>query len=368
MGQPHSGKTEMANAIMAELVASGVTVAYLNGNQLRQQFNDFDYTNSWDRQLNRIKQFIYESAADVVVVDFMHPLRRAHYELVPNMVIWMGSTVANPNQPLYFSINAPALESDMVVETPANILVKSKEAVAAYLAAIEMHRDENYANQIFAQHNNKWLVTSPGRCGGTLLTDMVKHMYARMGVTLAVYIPFTGPGTKTKLETNALVHTHTLTEIDALLGQATSHIILTRDMVATAISQCIAAETTVWHQYNHYKNLQFIDNTTIVNKPPSVQIDINMLLSHYKDRVNFYTNMAQRITPITKIIDYSTFSNNMHDILPILGFKYTNPLSSIRLPIKNEDNSTRIINYDEVLNAVSGWPRNPAEICSAYAI
>ena len=70
-GLPGSGKSTIANKIFQKLESSIV----LNGDQLRKEFNDWDFTlNGRLRQANRMKKIADESTKQWVILDFICPL------------------------------------------------------------------------------------------------------------------------------------------------------------------------------------------------------------------------------------------------------------------------------------------------------
>ena len=70
-GLPGSGKSTIANKIFQKLESSIV----LNGDQLRKEFNDWDFTlDGRLRQANRMKKIADESTKQWVILDFICPL------------------------------------------------------------------------------------------------------------------------------------------------------------------------------------------------------------------------------------------------------------------------------------------------------
>ena len=154
MGQPHSGKTEMAFAIMKQLLKHGHTADYLNGNELRKNANDFDYTAAGQiRQSLRINELLYKSESDFVIVDLIHPLRRAYSELPPALVIWMGATTAICESQFQF-VN-PIGIVDWCIEAESDIAAQSIDIINKFLLEQESCLSDNTANKEFITTNNK---------------------------------------------------------------------------------------------------------------------------------------------------------------------------------------------------------------------
>jgi len=96
MGLPGSGKTTLAESIAHEL-----DCLHLNADQVREQFNDWDFTKEGRlRQARRIKNLADE--ADLAICDFVCPLPEMREIFDADIVIWMDtikeSRFSNTNQ------------------------------------------------------------------------------------------------------------------------------------------------------------------------------------------------------------------------------------------------------------------------------
>ena len=89
MGLPGAGKTYLATALKKYIennsdfynttaetfVASGATVEWFNADDVRKQFNDWDFSHEGRiRQSHRMRELADASSADFVIADFVAPL------------------------------------------------------------------------------------------------------------------------------------------------------------------------------------------------------------------------------------------------------------------------------------------------------
>ena len=75
MGLPGSGKTALANNLKAELMAADKIVSWFNADDVRKQFNDWDFSDEGRvRQAGRMKILAGLSLAEFAICDFVAPL------------------------------------------------------------------------------------------------------------------------------------------------------------------------------------------------------------------------------------------------------------------------------------------------------
>jgi adenylylsulfate kinase len=103
MGLPGSGKTTLAQALQNKFVELGRTADWHNADQIREQHNDWDFTDAGRlRQAQRMKQLADTSESDFVICDFVAPTQQLRDEFVADYVIWMDtiteSRFADTNQ------------------------------------------------------------------------------------------------------------------------------------------------------------------------------------------------------------------------------------------------------------------------------
>lgn len=88
MGLPGSGKTYLANEVKKLLP----DVMHLNGDVVRQKFNDWDFSPEGRiRQANRMRTLASESTNEYVVIDFICPLPQMRDIISPDMIVWVDT-------------------------------------------------------------------------------------------------------------------------------------------------------------------------------------------------------------------------------------------------------------------------------------
>lgn len=91
MGLPGSGKTTLARTITNELAKSS-TVLWLNADEVRHKYHDWDFTNSGRlRQAQRFYNMAEESICGYVVCDFVAPMPASRGIYAPDYTIWMNT-------------------------------------------------------------------------------------------------------------------------------------------------------------------------------------------------------------------------------------------------------------------------------------
>lgn len=92
MGLPGSGKTYLANELKSNLESSGYSVTWYNADQVREQYNDWDFSRVGRiRQSIRMKELALESKTDYVICDFVAPLEEMRIEFDADWTIWMDT-------------------------------------------------------------------------------------------------------------------------------------------------------------------------------------------------------------------------------------------------------------------------------------
>lgn len=92
MGLPGSGKTTLANKLKQDITQHGKTIDYFNADQVRQQYNDWDFTlEGRIRQGNRMKDLAVKSESDFVICDFIAPLPETQNLFSNDVIIWMAT-------------------------------------------------------------------------------------------------------------------------------------------------------------------------------------------------------------------------------------------------------------------------------------
>lgn len=93
MGLPGSGKTYLAQFVLEHLQNAGCRVGWLNADDVRQKFNDWDFSHEGRiRQSKRMRQMAEEMVdMDYVICDFVAPLVEMRNNFKADWTIWMDT-------------------------------------------------------------------------------------------------------------------------------------------------------------------------------------------------------------------------------------------------------------------------------------
>ena len=92
MGLPGSGKTFLATALKKYLEKEGKTVTWFNADQVRKDFNDWDFTpNGRIRQSNRMYELAESVDTDFVICDFVAPLVEMRNNFKSDWTVWVDT-------------------------------------------------------------------------------------------------------------------------------------------------------------------------------------------------------------------------------------------------------------------------------------
>jgi adenylylsulfate kinase len=92
MGLPAAGKTYLANELKQYLSNHNVTVDWFNADEVRKQFNDWDFTHEGRlRQATRMRDLAAQSNADFVICDFVAPLEEMRESFSADWTIWINT-------------------------------------------------------------------------------------------------------------------------------------------------------------------------------------------------------------------------------------------------------------------------------------
>jgi len=92
MGLPGAGKTTLALQIKHKLQQKGPSVAWLNADQVREQFNDWDFSTAGRiRQSVRMREMADASGTDYVICDFVCPLPEMRNNFQAHWRIWVDT-------------------------------------------------------------------------------------------------------------------------------------------------------------------------------------------------------------------------------------------------------------------------------------
>ena len=92
MGLPGAGKTMLANELVKELVNSNYIVKWINADDVRREFNDWDFSQEGRiRQAQRMKSIASTFDCDFVICDFVAPLPKMRDIFAADFTIWVNT-------------------------------------------------------------------------------------------------------------------------------------------------------------------------------------------------------------------------------------------------------------------------------------
>ena len=92
MGLPGAGKTTLAEALKKLIERDFNTVDWFNADQIRQQYNDWDFSESGRiRQSVRMRELADASSCDFVIADFVAPLVEMRNNFDADWAIWVDT-------------------------------------------------------------------------------------------------------------------------------------------------------------------------------------------------------------------------------------------------------------------------------------
>ena len=92
MGLPGAGKTTLAKQLKFDLQLEGASVDWFNADEIRKQFNDWDFSESGRiRQSSRMSELADSSKCDYVIADFVAPLIEMRNIFKADWIIWVDT-------------------------------------------------------------------------------------------------------------------------------------------------------------------------------------------------------------------------------------------------------------------------------------
>ena len=132
MGLPGAGKTYLAQQLKQQLENHGSTVGWLNADEVRKHFNDWDFSREGRiRQSLRMRDLADESNTDYVIVDFVAPLPEMRHNFKADWCIWMDTIDAGRYEDTNKMFVEPDVYDFRITEQAAE---KWSELIAEHIA------------------------------------------------------------------------------------------------------------------------------------------------------------------------------------------------------------------------------------------
>ena len=110
MGLPGAGKTTLATALVNRLRSDTVTFGHLNADEIRTQFNDWDFSEAGRiRQSVRMRNLADSCTYDFVIADFVAPLVEMRNNYKADWTIWVDTI----RESRYADTNAAFIEPEV---------------------------------------------------------------------------------------------------------------------------------------------------------------------------------------------------------------------------------------------------------------
>jgi len=110
MGLPGAGKTTLATVLKQKLQAEGKTVTWFNADEVRKEFNDWDFSEAGRiRQSKRMFDLSATCGTDYALCDFVAPLVEMRNNFKADWTVWMDTI----REGRYADTNAMFVEPDV---------------------------------------------------------------------------------------------------------------------------------------------------------------------------------------------------------------------------------------------------------------
>lgn len=92
MGLPGAGKTTLAQKLIEQFIAAGVTVSWFNADDVRKKYNDWDFSHEGRiRQSHRMRELADNCVTNIAICDFVAPLAEMRNNFKADWTIWVDT-------------------------------------------------------------------------------------------------------------------------------------------------------------------------------------------------------------------------------------------------------------------------------------
>ena len=135
MGLPGAGKTYLAQYVLEKLQNAGKTVSWLNADDVRKRYNDWDFSiEGRIRQSQRMRELADSYSTDYVICDFVAPLKQMRDNFAADWTVWVDTIDAGRYEdtnamfvkPDYWDFRITTQEAPYWCELVAHTILDSK--------------------------------------------------------------------------------------------------------------------------------------------------------------------------------------------------------------------------------------------------
>ena len=210
-------------------------------------------------------------------------------------------------------------------------------------------------NRVLTEQDS-WIVFGAYRTGSTVIAELIKHAYLRIGIELRDLQPVIPFRTKPVLPKD-IMHSHAISELD-LANENTTTVIVTRDPVESALSWLIRQHTGMWHYRPKESNAWYNIKTKYVAENTEIKqfkITPEEFMGTLSNFTTFYNNLNNILKTKKYIkINYTEFKDDVSVLFNKLDLE---PFKALKasLPIKTPGSPELWIeNWKEISNIIKG--------------
>jgi len=203
---------------------------------------------------------------------------------------------------------------------------------------------------------DSWIVFGAFRTGSTVVAELIRQAYSRVGIELRDLQPV-APFRTESIVPKDILHSHAISELN-LANKNTTTVIVTRNPIESVLSWLIRQRTGVWHHRPKESNLWYNIKTKYVAEDTEIKpfrVDPEEFLNTLDGFIAFYDDLNNILKTKKHIkIDYSEFKNDVSVLFNKLNLEPFRALK-LSLPVKTPGSPELWIeNWKEISNIIKG--------------